>query len=402
MKILGVGTLPPHPGGSAISGGLLFAGFAAAGHAVRVLSPITAAARRSGDEFAARHPRLQITRFEVPYFESAPNLPATEVYRRVERDQIRTLLPALVNEQRPDIIFMGRETFAWDAPDIAQAYRLPCVLRTAGGTTFGILNGTLPTAEADRLLEQYRKVPLVVSPARHLAERLRQAGLRRIVVICNPVDLQRFAPRPKDPQLLHEWKIPDDAVVVAHVSNLKSLKRPLDFVASAAIGLRQNPRLFYLVVGDGSGRDAMERAAREGGMAERFRFVGWIAHDRMPDVINLADMVALPSADEAQARVYLETQACGRVIVASDIPAAREVIDDRTTGLLFRVGDPDDLAAKTLVAAGDASVRAAIGRHARARVEAHALSRVVQNYLTVFAAAIADHRASRQALFVGE
>src|SRR5262249_40902370 len=151
----------------------------------------------------------------------------------------------------------------------------------------------------------------------------------------------------------------ENDVVVAHVSNLKWLKRPLDITAAADTALRQNPRLLYLIVGDGPGRQPLEQACKERGIADRFRFVGWIEYERMPDYINLADIVVLPSEAEAQARVYLETQACARVILASDIPAAREVIVDGETGLLFRLGDADDLAAKILQGAGSAQARAA-------------------------------------------
>ena len=67
-----------------------------------------------------------------------------------------------------------------------------------------------------------------------------------------------------------------------------------------------------------------------------------------------------------------------------------------------RMGDPDHLAAKTVLAAGDPSMRLAIGKHGRARVEAHALSRVVQDYLGVLAVAVAQHRPSPEPLFAGE
>ena len=392
LNILCVGTLPPHPGGSAISGALLLSGFAAAGHAVRVLSPITPDAWRAGDPFAARYPHIRVTRFEVPSFESSPDLPASDAYRRIEREQIRTLLPALISEERPDIIFLTRETFAWDAPDIAAAHSVPCVLRTAGATTFGILNRTLPDTEVHDLLEQFQKADLIISPAQHLAERLRQLGLHRVTVIWNAVDLDRFSPRPKDANLLRELTIRGDDIVVAHVSNMKSLKRPLDIVGAADTALRQNPRLLFLIVGDGSSRHVMEQACEKKGTAERFRFVGWIEYDRMPDYINLADVVVLPSKVEAQARVYLETQACARVIVASDIPAAREVIVDGETGLLFRMGDPEELAAKILQAAGDAHARATMGKHARTRVEAHALPGIVQAYVETFTLVVAQQR----------
>src|SRR5262249_48411255 len=159
------------------------------------LSPITAEALRSGDPFAGGHPAVRVARFEVPYFESAPNLPASDEYRRTERAQIRARLPALIGEERPGGIFISRQTFAWDAPDIAAAHSIPCILRLAGATTFGILNGTLPEAEVRQLVEQFRRATLVVVPAQHLVEPARRLGLRRITVIRNAVDLQRFSPQ---------------------------------------------------------------------------------------------------------------------------------------------------------------------------------------------------------------
>lgn len=388
MKILYVGTLPPHPGGSAISGSLLLAGFAAAGHSVRALAPLSTEVPLSTDTFAARHPDVRVTKFPVPYFETAPNLPASDEYRRTEREQIRTLLPALIAEERPDIIFIGRETFAWDAPDIALAHSIPCVLRTAGAGSFGILNRTLPDSEARSLFEQFQKANLIVSPAKHLAERLRPLGLHHVKVIWNAVDLHRFSPQPRDPSLSRLLTISGDDIVVAHLSNLKSLKRPLDIVDAADKALRQNPRLLFLIVGDGPCRQAMEHACSERGILERFRFVGWIDHDQIPTYINLADVVVMSSEAEAQARVYLETQACARLILASDIPAASEVIVDGETGLLFRMGDPEDLAAKTLQAARDPEGRAAIGRKARISVEAHALPTIAGAYLDTFTAVL--------------
>jgi L-malate glycosyltransferase len=78
---------------------------------------------------------------------------------------------------------------------------------------------------------------------------------------------------------------------------------------------------------------------------------------RMPDYINLADGVLMPSEREGQSLVYLETQACGRVLIASDIPPAREIIVQGQTGLLFRLGDVADFAAKILMTARERRLR---------------------------------------------
>ena len=155
------------------------------------------------------------------------------------------------------LLFNGRETFAWVVPDIAREHSIPCVLRVAGGTTYGVLLGTIPESLAQQLIEQYRKVDQLVSPARHMAEQLRSMGLN-VKVIPNAIDLATFAPTAKNPELLRELKITDGNLVVAHGSNLKPLKRPLDIVRSAKEAIHQDPRLIYLIVGDGPCRQKME------------------------------------------------------------------------------------------------------------------------------------------------
>src|SRR5205809_3386112 len=86
-----------------------------------------------------------------------------------------------------------------------------------------------------------------------------------------------------------------DGIVVMHVSNLKPLKRALEIVDSAARALKLNRRLVYVIVGDGFQRQAMEEACRSNGIAEHFRFVGWVEYSRVPAYLNLADLVVMPS-----------------------------------------------------------------------------------------------------------
>jgi glycosyltransferase involved in cell wall biosynthesis len=111
----------------------------------------------------------------------------------------------------------------------------------------------------------------------------------------------------------------------------------------------------------------------------------------MPHVVNCADIVVLPSAGEAQARVYLETQACERTLIASDIPAAREVVDDDRTGMLYRTGDVSQLAAKILIASRDPDLRAKLGGRARKSVVSHSLPRVAALYAQLLGEIADDH-----------
>ena len=380
MRVLYVGTLPPYPGGAAISCAEILAGLAKRGHSVRALTPITADTAREGRAFDAAQPGLAITRFPVPHFTSGQLTLEPEGYRAVVADHLGRLLPLAIAESRPDVVFVGRETFVWTAPAIAHAHGIPVVQRLAGTLTRALLEGAYPETLAAELFVKLDRIEALVTPAHHLAEGVAGLGLTRVSVIPTAVDVTHFRPAPRDEGLARRLSIETDAVVVAHVSTLKSVKRAHDVIGSAAVTLARDRRLVYLVVGDGETRLALEETTRGLGLADRVRFTGWRPYEEVPGYLALADMVVMPSESEGLARVYLETQACGRVLIASDIPAARQVIQDGQTGLLYSRGDVAALSAVTLRVAQDPQMRANLGRRAREQAEGYSLGRLLDAY----------------------
>jgi teichuronic acid biosynthesis glycosyltransferase TuaC len=75
--------------------------------------------------------------------------------------------------------------------------------------------------------------------------------------------------------------------------------------------------LVYVIVGEGLCRQSMEDFCVERRLVERFRFIGWVDYARLPRYMNLADLVIMPSESDGLARVYLEAQACARLLVAA-------------------------------------------------------------------------------------
>lgn len=385
LDLLYVGMLPPHPGGSGLSWAQLLSGFASRQHRVRSLAPITEVHQQRGDSFAAAHPELGVERFTVPHYYTGPNIPASDEYIAHEGFCIREQLSKMIRLRRPDLLIIGRETFAHHVPDIAIAHGIPCIQGIRGNTAIALVNRNYPQDHAGRLLAQFRKVDLLVSAARHMAEGLRGMGFTNVIVIANAVDPEQFALVRADHDLPQELEVEPEDIVVTHLSNLKAAKRPLDLVAAADLALRSNPRLLFMVVGDGAFREAMERECRVRRIDARFRFVGWVEHHRIPVFLNRADMVVSMSETEGLSRAYLESQAAGRLLIASDIPPAREVIEDGVTGIIFRRADAGDLAAKILLAAAQPELRRKIGVQAREQVSRYPLRRAVEDYLDLFA-----------------
>ena len=173
MKILLTGPLPPHPGGGAISRAQLAAGFARAGHRVCCVSPITHEAARNGDGFAEAHPELQVARYPLRNFDPAPFLPPAEAFLREEKEQVQSLVAALLRSFAPDLVVVGRETFARYVPQLALAAAVPSVLLVRGSPTGHILSHRFPERDAEELLAEWRTRRPAIELQRLIVSRIR-------------------------------------------------------------------------------------------------------------------------------------------------------------------------------------------------------------------------------------
>ncbi|NNE69526.1 MAG: glycosyltransferase family 4 protein [Rhodothermales bacterium] len=91
-------------------------------------------------------------------------------------------------------------------------------------------------------------------------------------------------------------------------------------------------------------------------------------HD-MPEVYHESHIVALPSYREGLGKVIAEAGACGRPVVATDVPGCREIIDDGVNGVLVPVRDAKALADALRPLLASRAQRAAMGRKGREIVE---------------------------------
>lgn len=98
---------------------------------------------------------------------------------------------------------------------------------------------------------------------------------------------------------------------------------------------------------------------------------------------------------EAFGVVLLEAMACGKPVIASNLPGVRSVVSAGEDGLLVRPGDIDDLAEKTQMLLDDPQRRREMGERGRDKVEEKyawpkIIPRLVQVYEEVLTNATAD------------
>jgi glycosyltransferase involved in cell wall biosynthesis len=99
--------------------------------------------------------------------------------------------------------------------------------------------------------------------------------------------------------------------------------------------------------------------------------VEWWGHrEDMPAVYAAAVLVVLPSYREGLPKVLLEAAACGKAMVATDVPGCREIVRDRFNGLLVFPRDSVSLAAAIEELLSDREAREVMGQRSRTRVMA--------------------------------
>ena len=102
----------------------------------------------------------------------------------------------------------------------------------------------------------------VAEPHGRYLSRYEGCPARKVRVIPNGVDTERFRPRPPDDSLRRELGLAPGAAAVGIVAALRPEKNHELFLQAAALVRRQLPGVRMLVVGDGSRRTALESLAR--------------------------------------------------------------------------------------------------------------------------------------------
>ena len=119
----------------------------------------------------------------------------------------------------------------------------------------------------------------------------------------------------------------------------------------------------------------------------------WGRRDDMPVVLAAANLVCLPSYREGLPKVLLEAAACGRAIVATDVPGCREIVADGDNGLLVPARDSVALTAALGALLADPVRRQRMGQRGRERVLAEfSEARVVAETLAVYLELLSDKR----------
>jgi phosphatidylinositol alpha-1,6-mannosyltransferase len=328
--------------------------------------------------------RLPPDRFAVL---TSPHAGATEFDRaqpfRIERTPEPVLLPhpwmvrridRLAREVGADLVVLDPAVpLGLVGPSLELPYDV--VLHGAEVTVPGRLPGS-----RQALGGVLRRARHVISAGEYAAREAERAAGRSLPVTVVPpgVDVDRF--RPLDDAARSEARrsfgLSQDVELVVSISRLVP-RKGFDVAIEAAALLRSSrPDLVLAISGAGRDERRLRRLAAE--LAAPVRFLGRVAHERLPALYACADLFTMACRtrwrgleQEGFGIVFVEAAACGVPQVAGDSGGAAEAVDDGVTGLVVpRPDDPREVAAALEALLGDPDRRADMALASRKRAVA--------------------------------
>jgi glycosyltransferase involved in cell wall biosynthesis len=244
---------------------------------------------------------------------------------------------------------------------------------TAWGSDVLVAARSSPLAQA---ITRYtlRGADLVTSNNKHMTCQLREMGVppRKLATIVFGADAF-FLERQADSVNL----LPSESAHPPTIISTRSLDSPLynvdTVLRSMALLRARRPDAQLLVAGTGRLRPKLEALARDLGVDESTRFLGWLDDDALRDAFLRSHVyVSVPNSDATSVST-LSAMAAGCFPVLSDLPTQREWVEDGVNGFLVPPGDASALAERLADALGNDALRRDAAERNRAIVEARGL-----------------------------
>jgi glycosyltransferase involved in cell wall biosynthesis len=216
-----------------------------------------------------------------------------------------------------------------------------------------------------------RRLDSFLSCSRYNAEQIeRYCGLKPDVLY-NGVDTGRFVPLSRSGPVAARLGLKDSDFVVMSVGRLVGWKGFQYGIR--AVSMHRDPRVKYVIIGDGDHRMELEKETRKLGVEDRVVFSGFIPTREMPEFYSVANVVLFPTIgdDDAFPNTLCEAMASGKPVVGTRKGGIPEGIEDGGTGFVVPPRDVEAIAATFDTLLRDSDLRESMGRCARTRALDH-------------------------------
>jgi glycosyltransferase involved in cell wall biosynthesis len=231
----------------------------------------------------------------------------------------------------------------------------------------------------------------LIAPSRWLADCAHRSALMAgwpVHVVPSPLDVEVFRHR-DTAEARTQFGLPRDAKVVLFgaIGGSADPRKGFDLLLGALRQLDETEGVLGVVFGQGEPADPPRPGIP-------LRWMGSLDDDEaLATLYSAADVMVVPSRQEALGQTASEAQACGTPVVAFDATGLSDVVEHGRTGYLANPFESDALARAIAWVLDDDHRRARLGGAARARAERLWEPKiVVKQYLAIYERTMAAHK----------
>ncbi|MBQ9017926.1 glycosyltransferase family 4 protein [Candidatus Saccharibacteria bacterium] len=142
--------------------------------------------------------------------------------------------------------------------------------------------------------------------------------------------------------------------IVSTVGRFTIQKGLHNFLHAAALAIEQNPRLVFVLAGDGEERNSLIELAADLGISKNVVFTGFIRGKRLRDIYSITDIFVMSSVSEPFGLTALEAAHHGDALILSKQSGVSEII---WSSLKYDYWDEQKLADEIIAIAGSEGLR---------------------------------------------
>ena len=389
MRILTItSTLMPDVNGQSIFTTNLMRELANRGHEIMVLVP----ARRNSE------PVFLGTSVEITH---SPSIDLGLFYRGLFiSGPSHRFLVRILKKFNPDIIHLQDSSpICREAIKIARKQGIPTIGTHHSGPAvwapyFTVKNQRLTEKFLTNLswnwiISYLNRLDYIVVPSAASVQMLLGKGINVPVkrISCG-VDLENFFPdrSPSEKEIRPEFGLGPSKITFLYVGRLDD-EKAVELLIRSFISL-QRTDMQLAIAGRGPLEKRLQDLSRESGQPGAIHFLGNIARQDLPRLINCADIFVMPSPVESFSISTIEAMACAKPILAANAQALPELVEHDGNGRLFIANQVDQLADELVWFAGHPDRWPAMGEASLRKAWDHKISSTIAAYESLYQAVI--------------
>ncbi|MFH2138085.1 MAG: glycosyltransferase family 4 protein [Candidatus Omnitrophota bacterium] len=233
-----------------------------------------------------------------------------------------------------------------------------------------------------------RSFAKIIAVSKVMSEVLKEKKIsdKKVEVINNGIDSEAWAPEREKAiiaDLKSQLKIADDFAVVGTVGRLSIEKGQDIFIRAASEVFQENPRVHFIIVGDGPYLEKFKKLAHELLMAKHITFLGF--KKNISEYLKMMDVFVLPSRKETFGLALLEAFYMKKPVVCTPVGIASEMVINGNNAILSEIGDIKSMSGAIISLLNDKEFASELGKKAYIKAkDCFSLKNMAESYSRLY------------------